>query len=134
MNGKNHFKFSLYTALILFSLLWHYKHYTLIPLERCGFWFFIVVLYLNPDSDTLSSPSNNLGIFKYLFLPLKHRGLSHNPFFWGCLALGFGYFELVPEAIGLFGAAMSHIGMDWASLVYKKIMPDWIEKRINKVF
>ena len=128
MNGKNHFKVSLYSAIILFFLLWYYRHYTLIPLERCGFWFFMVVLYLNPDSDTKSKISNNLGIFQYIFLPLKHRGLSHNPLFWGCLALIFWYAGLVPEAIGLFTAAMSHIGMDWISTGYKRIIPNWIGK------
>jgi len=133
MNGKHHFKISLYTAMITFFLLWHYRHYTLIPLERCGFWFFMVVLYLNPDSDTPSKISNNLGIFKYIFLPLKHRGMSHNPIFWGVLGLIFGYIGLVPEAIGLFTAAMSHIGMDWISTGYKRIIPNWIEKRIEKV-
>ena len=134
MNGKHHFKFSLYTALITFFLLWHYKHYTLIPLERCGFWFFMVVLYLNPDADIKSKPSDNLGIFKYMFLPLKHHGISHNPLAWGCLGLIFGYFGLVPEAIGLFTAAMSHIGMDWISTIYERIMPNWIKNGIEKVF
>lgn len=131
MNGKNHFTFSLYTAIILFLALWYYNNYSGIQIERCGFWFFSVVLYLNPDSDTPSKPSNNLGIFKYLFLPLKHRGISHNPFFWGCVGLVFGYLGFVPEAIGLFGSAMSHIVMDLISSLYKKLMPGWLEDGIS---
>lgn len=133
MNGKHHFSFNLYVLLILFAILWHYLHYSIIYLERCGFWFLVVTLYTNPDSDTPSKPSNNLGIFKYIFLPLEHRGISHNPFAWCVIGFVFGYLGYVPEGIGLFAAAMSHIITDWLSTGVKRVLPKWIWKRIEKV-
>jgi len=133
MNGKHHFSFSLYTLIALFAVLIHFIHYSIIPLERCGFCFLVVTIYTNPDADTPSKPSNNLGIFKYLFLPLEHRGVSHNPVAWASLGLVAGYFGYVPEGIGLFTAAMSHIVTDWISTGVKRIMPKWLWKRVEKV-
>lgn len=146
MNGKHHFSFSLYTLIILSTILWHYKHYSLISLERCGFWFLVVTIYLNPDADTQSRPSNNLGIFKYIFLPMEHRKTSHNPFAWAILGIIFGYFGYIPEAIGLVTAALSHIVPDkivtgvrlivpkWIRTGFYRIVPKWIRKSVGKVF
>lgn len=133
MNGKHHFSFSLYALLGLFFILHHYKHYPLTLLERCGFWFLVVTIYTNPDADTPSKPSNNLGIFKYIFLPMKHRGISHNPVAWCALGVVFGYFGFVPEGVGLCAAAFVHIGTDWISTGTKKIVPKWVQKGVKKV-
>lgn len=134
MNGKHHFSFSLYALLILFAAIWHCLHYPLISLERCGFWFLVVTIYTNPDADTPSKPSNNLGIFKYIFLPLEHRGISHNPFAWALLGMAFGHFGYVPEGIGLFAAAVSHIVPDKIVTGIKEIVPDPVKKICKFVY
>lgn len=135
MNGKNHLKFSLYLLICLIIGLVSYKNYTIIPIERMGFWFLSITLYLNPDADTKSCISNNLGLFKYIFLPLPHRGISHSPILWSTIAITFGYFGYVPEAIGLFVPAMAHIGTDWISTEVKSFSPlKWIKNVVKKTF
>jgi len=121
MNGKHHYSINLLFLIISLFVIWHYLHEGRYFINAFGFYFLIVTVYLNPDIDTKSKPSNNLGFLKYIFLPLRHRGISHNLFAWAVGSFLFGYFGFIPEGIGMFMAAFCHIFCDKGSSYFKKL-------------
>jgi uncharacterized metal-binding protein len=121
MNGKHHFSFSLYLFLFLIALLHFKAGYGRTQIEEFGFWYLLVIIYLNPDADTYSFISNNLGIFKYIFLPLHHRTISHSLIAWGFVGVVFVYAGWSSEAIGLVSASYVHIVPDRIGTGCKKV-------------
>ena len=123
MKGKSHEMIGFYTLIIFTFLFFYLSLDTFLTWERLTLWFLIVTYFLNPDSDTQSSSAKHLGIFKYIFLPLKHRGISHSPLLWlGVFALCY-YRGCVPEGIGALSAAVLHLVCDGLSTGFKRLNP-----------
>jgi uncharacterized metal-binding protein len=121
MKGKHHQAFGFYILLIFLFLIYTLTNYSFRDAEGFALWFIIVTYFIGPDSDTQSLSSVNIGIFKYIFLPLKHRGISHNPLLWIGIFSIFWYHGYKPEGLGCLIAALLHIVMDYFSSEIKKI-------------
>lgn len=130
MNGKHHFQLSFYILTISF-LIAFYENTDMKLFEQFGFYFLLITIYLNPDSDTKSTSSNNLGIFRYIFLPLKHRGISHSPVLWLIVSGVLVYYGYVAEGLGVLVSSYTHIFSDW---VYSGVKNNFVIKFVRKVF
>jgi uncharacterized metal-binding protein len=111
MKGISH---ELINFFILFLLIpiFYYLDAGGIPLFSFG--WAIGTLYLSPDLDADYSRSlNRMGNLKYLFrFTTRHRGILHNPVFWGFLFLILVFLKHAWFGAGLFGAALVHIMVD----------------------
>jgi uncharacterized metal-binding protein len=112
MKGKNHQIIGFYILIILTVFIILLTNYSFRDIEGFALWFIIVTYFIGPDSDTQSLSSVNIGIFKYIFLPLKHRGVSHSPLLWIGVFSIFWYHGYEPEGLGGLVASVLHIVMD----------------------
>ena len=125
MKGKTHERISVYfLILILLGLLYIRVQFsdvdTTRALEGFGFWFLLVTFVTGLDADTHSLCSERLGIFKYIFLPLKHRGITHNPLLWIGICIVFRHYGFFAEGLGAACAAFLHMACDLIGTEYKK--------------
>jgi len=128
VKGKTHEKISVYVLILLFIGLLYIRFQfsdvdTTRALEGFGFWFLLITFVIGLDSDTHSLCSERLGIFKYIFLPLKHRGITHNPLLWIAVCVVFRHYGFFAEGIGAASAAFIHMACDLVSTGYKKTSP-----------
>ncbi len=104
------------TQVLMFSILW-------ITGTR----------YITPDLDTKSKSRKRLGVIGWIIdMMFHHRGMLHNPIFWGIIWILGVYFTgwwftglIVPQFI--------HIVTDWVSTGFKRVVPKWVQKGVKKV-
>lgn len=131
MNGHFHELFNT-ISLILIIYFFHNKFPTTLITVLSIAWI-LQTFYLNNDLDSRKSNSKKrIGIFKYLFIPFKHRGVFHKIRSWIllCIIILAVILNKAPEMlnIGLFGC----IGLLGSSICH--IVVDLISTKIKRVF
>jgi len=136
MNGKHHefvnYLFLILTLALLLTSSIITNLNTVHILLFTGLWI-IGTRYITPDLDTNSKSRKRLGLIGWIIDKLfHHRGILHNPIFWAIVWIAGVYFTswwftglIVPQFI--------HIVTDWISTGFKRVVPKWIWKRVEKV-
>lgn len=146
MNYWNHAKACL--AVAIFSSIGGYQTGYLSFEGLQNFWMGIIpyTLFITCDLDSKESIVRQLwgplGIIWSPFSHAGHREILHNPA-WGPFILvcflwvPITVYDIDVSRISIIGAVLmleTHIISDKIYSGYRAIVPDWIEKRINKIF
>ena len=111
MKGKSHELINFFILFLIIPVLYYLNVDSILFFS---FGWVIGTLYLSPDLDADYSRSlYRMGSLKYLFrFTTRHRGILHNPVFWGFLFLILVFLRHAWMGAGLFGAALVHIMVD----------------------
>lgn len=113
MKGINHERMSIFVLCLLISIFLYF-HISIYEIATFLLFWVIGTLYLSPDLDARYSRSKfRIGLFRYLFIFTKHRGLMHNPIFWIFICAIMGELGYWSAGLGIFGSAMVHIISDY---------------------
>lgn len=148
MNYWNHVYACLFVALLLSIGGYQTGYLSFQGLQ--SFWLGIIpyTLFITCDLDSEKSIVRRLwGPFGIIWSPFSnagHREILHNPvwgpfilvcFLWVPLTAYYGHLVVPIESI--IGAVLmleTHIVTDVIYSVCRELMPDWLERKINKIF
>lgn len=148
MNYWNHVYACLFVALLLSIGGYQTGYLSFQGLQ--SFWLGIIpyTLFFTCDLDSEKSIVRRLwGPFGIIWSPFSnagHREILHNPvwgpfilvcFLWVPLTAYYGHLVVPIESI--IGAVLmleTHIVTDVIYSVCRELMPDWLERKINKIF